>query len=182
MGDLGGGSAHWLVALEEATRTSSGDTQTRKVTQRRCVMCVRKVPTYRQVCHKLSEGVVVYRCGPYTVFDCATQHMAGFPRFGEEGCEVDTCTHLHRPVYVDIGGLAPKSNSSRHLAPKLSNEPFSTTSDFAMPVHGMRIVSRYCPIGRQRSWRMECCTMTWDVSSHMHLDYDLEKELSARPH
>eukprot|EP00963_Diacronema_lutheri_P006929 scaffold619_cov368-Pavlova_lutheri.AAC.8 len=72
MGDLGEGSAHRLVALEEVTRTSGEDTQVRKVMQRRCVMCVRKALVGCQACHKPSEGIVAYLCRPYTGRDCAT--------------------------------------------------------------------------------------------------------------
>ena len=42
MGDLGEGTVHRLVALEEVIRIGGEDTQGRKVTQRRCVMCGKK--------------------------------------------------------------------------------------------------------------------------------------------
>ena len=79
MGDLGEGTAHRLVALEEVIRTGGEDTQGRKVTQRRCIMCGKKASAACQACHKPSEGVVAYLCGPYTGRDCAAQHMAGVP-------------------------------------------------------------------------------------------------------
>eukprot|EP00963_Diacronema_lutheri_P013666 scaffold2670_cov408-Pavlova_lutheri.AAC.2 len=79
MGDLGGGSAHRLVALDEVTRTSGEDTQVRKVKHRRCVMCGTKASEACHTCHKPSEGIIAYLCGPYTGRDCAALHMAGVP-------------------------------------------------------------------------------------------------------
>eukprot|EP00963_Diacronema_lutheri_P005168 scaffold391_cov412-Pavlova_lutheri.AAC.5 len=60
-------------------RTSGEDTQVRKVTQRRCVMCGRNASAACQACHKPSEGIVAYLCGPYTGRDCVALHMAGVP-------------------------------------------------------------------------------------------------------
>eukprot|EP00963_Diacronema_lutheri_P001566 scaffold102_cov340-Pavlova_lutheri.AAC.23 len=110
MGDLGGGSAHRLVALEEVMRTSGEDTQARKVIQRRCVMCGMKASAACQACHKPSDGIVAYLCGPYTGRDCAAQHMATVPSWRRRRVPRATCTHLHRPVCCDIGGVAPQSN------------------------------------------------------------------------
>eukprot|EP00963_Diacronema_lutheri_P005128 scaffold379_cov383-Pavlova_lutheri.AAC.2 len=60
-------------------RTSGEDTQVRKVTRRRGVMCGRKASAACQACHKPSKGIVAYLCGPYTGRDCAALHMAGVP-------------------------------------------------------------------------------------------------------
>jgi len=98
MGDLDGGSAHRLVALEKVMRTSGEDAQEKKVTQRRCVMCGRKTSVACQACHKPSEGIVAYLCGPYTGRDCAALHMAGVPSRRRRTVSGRRCTHLHRPV------------------------------------------------------------------------------------
>ena len=67
------------MAVGEDIRIGCEDTQGRKVTQRRCVMCGKKASAACQASHKPSEGVVAYHCGPYTGRDCAAQHMAGVP-------------------------------------------------------------------------------------------------------
>eukprot|EP00963_Diacronema_lutheri_P006257 scaffold541_cov335-Pavlova_lutheri.AAC.2 len=95
MGDLGGGSAHRLVALEEVMRTSGKDTQARKVTQRRYVMCGEKAPAACQTCHKPSEGVVDYFFGPYTGRNCFKDTWQGCPPRDDGGCHggrAHTCT------------------------------------------------------------------------------------------
>lgn len=77
MGDLGGGSAHPLVAHKEVTSKSGEDMHVRKVKQQRFVMCGRKALAACEVCHKPSEGVVAHLYGPYAGRDCVARHMAG---------------------------------------------------------------------------------------------------------
>eukprot|EP00963_Diacronema_lutheri_P007304 scaffold644_cov357-Pavlova_lutheri.AAC.3 len=79
MGDLVGGSAHRVVALEEVMRTSGEYMEAKKVMQQRCVMCGNKALAAYQVCHKPSKGVVAYLCGSYTGRDCLAQQMARVP-------------------------------------------------------------------------------------------------------
>jgi len=96
MGDLGGGSAHRLVALDKVTRTSGEDTQVRKVKHRRSVMCGTQASATCQACHKPSEGIVTYLCGPCTGRECAALRMAGVPsrrrRRVSGGGRAHTCT------------------------------------------------------------------------------------------
>jgi len=95
MGDLGGGSARRLVALEEVMRKSGKDTQARKVTQRRYVMCGEKASAACQTCHKPSEGIVAYFFGPYTGRNCFKDTWQGCPPRDDGGCHggrAHTCT------------------------------------------------------------------------------------------
>ena len=74
-----GGIGHRLVSLEEVMKHSGEGTGTKKIVQRRCVMCGKKASAACLLCHRPSEGTVAYLCGPYTGRECAAQHMAGIP-------------------------------------------------------------------------------------------------------
>lgn len=95
MGDLGRGSAHHWVVVEEFTRTTSKDMQMKKVIQRYYIMCGTKASTICKVCHKPSESIVAYLCGPYTGGDYVAQHVGGVPsrcRRVLSGVCAHTCT------------------------------------------------------------------------------------------
>jgi len=77
MDEMGRGSAHRLVALEEVIRTGGADMEARKAMQRLCTKCGRKFSVACEVCHKLSEGISSYLFRPFTCRDCSAQHIAG---------------------------------------------------------------------------------------------------------